>query len=190
MSFYNDSENVEKYIEMCKDYEGSNIYQSLKKHLNDGKTILELGSGPGFDIPFLNEHYQVTGSDLSDEFLRRCKNKFPAISFLKLDAADIDVREQFDCIYSNKVLHHLTQDELALSLLQQKKALSTNGIIAHSFWIGDESQEMEGLLFTYYRKEQLIEIISEHFEILSTMDYQEFEESDSLFVIAQLKVQG
>jgi trans-aconitate methyltransferase len=189
MSFYDDAENVEKYIDMCAGYDGRNIYQSLQKHLNDGKTVLELGSGPGFDIPFLKEHYQVTGSDLSAEFLKRCKRKFPNTSFLKLDAKNINIKYKFDAIYSNKVLHHLKEDELALSLLGQAKTLTSDGIIAHSFWIGEENQEMEGLLFTYYCKERLIEIISENFEILSTMSYQEIVESDSLFVIAQLKVQ-
>ena len=47
---------------------------------------------------------------------------------------------------------------------------------------------MEGLLFSYYFKERLMEIISENFKVMSTMNYQEFEESDSLFVIAKLNV--
>ena len=79
---------------------------------------------------------------------------------------------------------------VVLVLLAQVGVLSpdSDGIIAHSFWIGEEDQVMEGLLFTYYRKERLLQIISENFEVLSTMSYQEFEEDDSLFVIAQLRV--
>lgn len=187
MGFYDDSESIDKYIEMCEGYDGSNIYEMIQKHLAKGKTVLELGSGPGFDIPFLNEHYQVTGSDLSDEFLNRCKIKFSDISFKKIDVKSINVTQKYDCIYSNKVLHHLTEDELAVSLSEQANALSLDGIIAHTFWIGEESQEMDGMLFTYYRKEHLLKIISEHFKILSTMSYQEFEESDSLLVIAQIE---
>lgn len=190
MNFYDDSENVDNYIEMCENYDGSNIYEVIENHLEDGRTVLELGSGPGFDIPFLKEHYRVTGSDLSDEFLKRCRAKYPDISFLKVDVKNINVPGKYDCIFSNKVLHHLTESELALSLLEQVNALSSNGIIAHTFWIGEESQEMNGLLFTYYRKEHLLKMISEHFIILSTMSYQEFEESDSLLVIAQIKPQA
>jgi cyclopropane fatty-acyl-phospholipid synthase-like methyltransferase len=173
---------------MCKDYDGSNIYESLQKHLKDGKTLLELGTGPGFDIPFLNTRYLVTGSDFSEEFLIRCKRKFSGINFLKIDVKHIDIKEKFDCIYSNKVLHHLTEAELSLSLLEQAEVLSPDGMIAHSFWMGEEDQMMEGLLFTYYRIERLLEIISKHFKVLSTMSYQEFEEGDSLFVVARLKV--
>lgn len=187
MSFYEDKENVDKYIEMCKDYDGSNIYELLKKTLKEGKSVLELGTGPGFDIPFLKKHYQVTGSDFSDEFLVRCKEKYPHINFVKIDAKNIDINEKFDCIYSNKVLHHLTKDELSSSLSAQAGLLSSDGMIAHSFWMGEEDQVMEGLLFTYYRKEVLLGIISENFEVVTTLSYQEFEKDDSLFVIAKLR---
>lgn len=172
---------------MCDDYDGSELYNILQKHLEDGKSVLEIGSGPGFDLSFLKQHYQVTGSDLSDQFLKHCKAKFPDLSFIKLDASDLQTSKSFDCIYSNKVLGHLTEAELRNSLSQQSKALTPDGLIAHSFWIGDESHEMEGLLFTYYRQQQLIDIISGHYEILSTLSYQEFDEADSMFVVAKLK---
>jgi ubiquinone/menaquinone biosynthesis C-methylase UbiE len=188
MSFYEDSKNVDKYIEMCKDYDGSNIYKLLQKHLKHGKTVLELGTGPGFDIPFLSKRYKVTGSDFSEEFLARCEDKFPEINFLKIDASNIDIKQKFDCVYSNKVLHHLTEGELLESLTAQASVLSPCGIVAHSFWIGEEDQTMEGLLFTYYRKERLLQMISENFEVVSSLSYQEFEQGDSLFVIAQLRV--
>ena len=76
MGLYDNAENVDKYIEMCRDYDGSNLYKVLKDHMKEGSSLLELGSGPGFDIAFLKEHYQVTGSDFSDEFLIRCRKKF------------------------------------------------------------------------------------------------------------------
>ena len=187
MNFYDDPENVKKYIQMCKDYDGNNIYQSLTKHLPANSTLLELGSGAGLDIEFLKKRYSVTGSDLSEEFLKICKEKHPEISFLKLNAQKLEVGEIFDCIYSNKVLHHLTQEALKESLEQQAKFLSPKGLIAHSFWLGEEDEEMNGLLFTYYNREDLLEIIAESFEVLSTLSYKEFEEDDSLFVIAKLK---
>ena len=65
--------------------------------------------------------------------------------------------------------------------------MTPNGLIAHSFWLGEENQEMNGLLFTYYNKEHLLSVFSESFEILFTLVYKEFEEGDSIFVIARLK---
>lgn len=53
--------------------------------------------------------------------------------------------------------------------------------------MGDENQAMEGLLFTYYKNEELLSLISENYTVLTTLSYQEFDKDDSLFVIAQLK---
>ena len=187
MGFYDISENVDEYIKMCSEYDGSHIYQELQKYLQDGKDVLELGSGPGLDIQFLGQHYKVTGSDLSKEFISRLKRKYPNIPFLKIDAINIKVKNKYDCIYSNKVLHHLKKEELNSSLLSQSKILNSKGIIAHTFWIGDESEEIEGLLFTYYRREEIEEIISNNFKLISVVSYKEFEESDSLLIIAEKK---
>jgi len=187
MSYYDEPSNVKKYIEMCEGYDGNNIYQLLSKHLPDKATLLELGSGGGLDIEFLKQKYLTTGSDLSEEFLKICKDKHPDVSFLKLNALKLATAGTFDCVYSNKVLHHLTKVELKKSLVEQAKILSTKGLIAHSFWLGEDSEEMNGLLFTYYSPNELLSIISESFDVLDTLSYQEFEKDDSLFVIARLK---
>jgi trans-aconitate methyltransferase len=112
MNFYDDPENVKKYIEMHGDYDGNNIYQLLSQLLSMNSTPLELASGAGLDIEYLKKKYSVKGSGLSDEFLKVCKEMHPEISFLKLNAQTLEVKDKFDCIYSNKVLHHLTQDAL------------------------------------------------------------------------------
>jgi cyclopropane fatty-acyl-phospholipid synthase-like methyltransferase len=186
MFYYNDPKNVENYIKMCESYDSSNLYNLLKQHLKEASTLLELGCGAGLDMAVLKEHYKMTGSDLSDEFLHYCKNTFPDIPFLKLDISDINLKMKFDGIYSNKVLHHLSEEALIDSLEQQSKILSPNGIIAHSFWLGDESYGMNGLHYQYYNKERLLEIISHNFEVVALLQYEEFEPDDSLFVIARL----
>ena len=187
MNYYNNPEKVKQYIESCDGYDGSNLYNALAEFLPKNSTLFELGSGAGFDIEYLDKNYEVTGSDLSDEFLKYCTLKFPTITFIKSNALDLKLNETFDCIYSNKVLHHLTKDELEDSLTQQENILSKDGLIAHSFWIGKENLTMNGMLYTYYKKEDIMKIISTNFDILSTLSYEEFEENDSLFVIAKVK---
>jgi len=187
INYYDDAENVKKYIQMCNGYDGNNIYQLLSKSLPVKSSLLELGSGGGLDIEYLKRVYSITGSDLSEAFLNVCKEKHPDVPFLKLNVQKLEVNELYDCIYSNKVLHHLTREELKESLLQQAKILSSKGLIAHSFWLGDTDEEMNGLLFTYYTQDELISIISASYDIISTLSYQEFEENDSLFVVARIK---
>ena len=185
MSFYDSSENVDKYIEMCKGYDGSNLHELLSRHIKNQSSLLELGCGAGNDIAVFKKNYKVTGSDNSLEFLNRCKLKYPGVDFVQLDAVELDINKSFNCIFSNKVLHHLSEAELRESLKKQSNLLSNNGVIAHSFWLGDGCEEMHGLRFNYYSKKQIVSIVSEYFNIIDTLNYQEFEESDSLFIVAQ-----
>ncbi|CED57326.1 putative methyltransferase [Aliivibrio wodanis] len=185
MSFYENEKNVDKYISMCGGYDGSNLHEFLSEHLKPTSWLLELGCGAGSDIDALKERYKVTGSDFSLEFLKRCSYRHPDIEFLQLNACDLQLERQFDCLFSNKVLHHLSNLDLKESLKNQLSLLNSNGLIAHSFWLGEGSEEMEGLTFNYYLKESLLAMISEFYTIVGTLDYFEFEKGDSIFIVAE-----
>lgn len=185
MEFYNDPIKVDEYENICEEYDGSELYAVLDKHLADNSTLLELGSGPGNDINYLKKKYSVTGSDLSDEFLIRCKKKHADVPFIKLDAVSIKPDKLFDCVFSNKVLHHLTLEELEKSLKRQQEVIVTNGLFAHTFWLGDKEFTMEGMLFMFYNREHLVKLVSKYFTIIKLYDYKEFEEGDSIFILAK-----
>jgi cyclopropane fatty-acyl-phospholipid synthase-like methyltransferase len=170
---------------MCENYDGNEIYKVLYNRLYENSTILELGCGPGNDINHLQKKFNVTGSDLSDEFLRRCKKKFSQLSFIKLDAITINTRSVFECIYSNKVLHHLTNEDLGKSLKRQQSVIIPNGIFAHTFWLGDKDLIMEGMLFVFHNEVKLLHLISKYFTILETYEYKEFEDGESIFIVAK-----
>lgn len=185
MNFYNDPEKVDKYEKMCEEYDGKELYKLLAAHLKEKSSLLELGCGPGNDIKLLKEKYRITGSDLSDEFINRCKKRFPDLNFEKLDAVKIEIDKIFDCVYSNKVLHHFRTAELEKSLKRQQTVIKPDGLFAHTFWLGDKEFMMEGMLFVFHNREKLLNTISKYFTILETYDYKELEEGDSIFVIAK-----
>lgn len=185
MEFYNNPSNVDEYEKMCDEYDGSELYSIIDRYLENGSSLLELGCGPGNDIANLIKKYQVTGSDLSEEFLTRCKKKFPTITLLKLDAVTIETEKTFECVFSNKVLHHLKMQQLEESLNRQQSVISKKGIFAHTFWLGDKEFTMEGMLFVFHNRAKLIALVSKYFTILETYDYKEFEEGDSILVIAR-----
>jgi len=189
MSFYKNKENVKKYIEMAEGYDGKYLIKILKKYLPEGSSILELGMGPGKDLDILSKYYEVTGSDYSELFLDlyREKNKNMNVDLLVLDARTLEISKKFDCIYSNKVLYHLTKSELKKSLNRQWKILNKDGILFHSFWKGDKKEKQKGLNFVYYTEEKLREMISDNFEIIDIESYTEMEDSDSLYLILKKK---
>ena len=185
MEFYNDSSKVDEYEKMCEDYNGSEIYRVLSNHLKEKSTLLELGCGPGNDISSLQKKYIVTGSDLSDEFLQRCEKRYKDVSFVKLDAVTLHTDKKFDCLFSNKVLHHLNLEELKKTFERQQNVIGQNGIFAHTFWIGDKEFTIEGMLFVFHDREKLLDLISQYFTLLEAYNYKEFEDGDSVFIIAQ-----
>lgn len=183
--FYHTKESVDQYMSMAEGYDGSFLINHLKEFLPDESTILELGSGPGKDIALLAERYMVTGSDYSLEFIERLKLKFPDMEILHLDAAKLETDKQFDIIYSNKVLHHLTNEELSYSLMRQYDILNEGGILCHSFWKGEGEETYDGMFVNNHTIGGLEKMFATGFEILKMIAYKEMEDNDSILVIAQ-----
>jgi len=183
MGYWDDEKNVDEYIDMAEGYDGRELVGILRGHLEEGATVLELGMGPGKDLDLLGEHYNVVGSDSSSIFLDRYRQEHPDADLLLLNAATMDTDRRFDGIYSNKVLHHLTRQELAESFRRQARALNHGGILLHALWYGDREEEMHGLRFVYYTEDTIRQIIGDQLEIVESQRYTEMEEDDSLCVV-------
>jgi trans-aconitate methyltransferase len=185
--YYKKKESVEEYIRLAKDVNGAELIKKLKKYLPLNATLLEIGTGPGTDWKILNEAYEVIGSDNSREFLSHLNSANPNGSFIELDAITLDTDKKFDGIYSNKVMHHLKDNELKASIKRQFDVLNTNGIICHSFWKGEGSEIFKDLFINYHTEEALKDFFEGYFEILLIESYAEFEEGDSLLLIGRKK---
>lgn len=185
--YYKTKESVEEYIKLAKDINGKLLIEKLKQILPSNSKILEIGSGPGTDWNILNEFYEVIGSDNSNEFMNHLVSKNPKGEFLELDAITLKTDEKFDGIYSNKVMHHLKDDELIASAKRQNEILNSNGIICHSFWKGKSSEIFKGLFVNYHSVESLTKAYQKYFEILSIEEYKEFDKGDSLLLLARKK---
>ena len=120
MGFFDTEKGVEQYIKIAEGYDGAELIKILQRHLPANSTVLELGMGPGKDLDILKESYKTTGSDNSQVFLDKYIEKYPDADLLLLDAVTISTNRKFDCIYSNKVLHHLTKEDLIKSLQNKK----------------------------------------------------------------------
>jgi trans-aconitate methyltransferase len=185
--YYHTKESVEEYIRLAKDVNGKNLIDKLKEHIPLESQLLELGSGPGTDWEILSKDFVVTGSDYSEEFLGHLRTKHPNAQFLHLDASTLETSQKFDAIYSNKVLHHLTDQQLKQSIQRQRNILNANGIICHSFWAGEGDEIFKGMFVNYHTKQALDKLFSTDFQILEMESYAEFETDDSILLIAKMK---
>ena len=187
MGFFDTEKGVEQYIKMADGYNGAELIKILQEYLPKDSTVLELGMGPGKDLDILKESYTVTGSDNSQIFLDKYMDKHQDTDLLLLDAVNIQTDRRFDCIYSNKVLHHLAKEDLVKSFQRQKEILNPNGIAFHSFWKGSKVEEMEGLLFTYYEIEDLKEMVESNFDVLAMEACAEIEKDDSIYAVLRTR---
>jgi len=187
MGFFDTEKGVEQYIKMAEGYDGAELIKILQEFVPENSTILELGMGPGKDLEILHKIFNVTGSDSSQIFLDKYKEKYQDTDLLLLDAVTLQTDRKFDCIYSNKVLHHLTQEDLVKSFQRQNEVLNPNGIVFHSFWKGNKVEEMEGLLFTYYEIEDLKKMVESNFDVLAIETYTEIEKDDSIYVVLRTR---
>lgn len=185
--YYESNENIDKYIKLAQGYDGRALIEILRQFLADGSSVLELGMGPGKDLLILNEFFDCVGSDRFPYFLELFHEKHPAFKTEEIDALEMNTTLIVDAIFSNKVLHHLSKDELKTSLSNQAKCLTKDGIVAHSFWKGDKSEIIEDTFFQYYLEEELVEIFSHGFEPQLHALYSEMDRDDSIFIIARKK---
>jgi len=183
MGWYNHKKNVDKYIRMASGCDGRELIKLFRKYLAEGSSILEIGMGPGTDLQMLEKYFKVTGSDNSIIFLDLYSQIHPKTDLLLLDAVSLKTERKFNGIYSNKVLYHLSKNELKKSLTRQKEVLMADGILLHSFWKGKGEEKVSGLKFVYYTKGELIKIIGNEFDILYINEYREMKNNDSLVVI-------
>lgn len=185
MSFYDSDEGVREYIAMADGYDGSREVARLGEFLPAGSTVLEIGMGPGKDLDLLAATFRATGSDLSDAFLTRYREAHPDADLMKLDAVELATDRTFDCIYSNKVLHHLETDDLRRSLARQHEILNPGGIVLHTLWRGSGVEVYDDMRFVYYSEDDLRELFAAAYEILVLERYAEMEEDDSVLVVAR-----
>lgn len=140
--------------------------------------------GPGTDLLELSKFYKVTGSDFSPIFLDDFRSAHSEIETLEVDAANFTLNRQFDCIYFNKVLHHLPIADFQQSLQLQAKHLNDGGIIVMTLWYGAHREEFyEGLRFVYYTEQEIRELIPDGLKIETIECYTEIEQDDSLLVV-------
>ena len=183
VNYFDTQNGVNKYIKMVDGYNGRDIIEILRRFVPSGSNILEIGMGPGNDIPILKQYFNVTASDRSTIFTNRYLSIDPKADILVLDAVSLETDRCFDAIYSNKVLQHLTKDEAAKSLIAQHRILSPGGIAFHSLWHGDNLEEHHGLLFQQYTTQSFAELINERFEVLESKRYTEDVKDDSLYIV-------
>ncbi|MDQ6832938.1 MAG: class I SAM-dependent methyltransferase [Chloroflexota bacterium] len=87
----------------------------------DYASILDVGCGPGDNIPMLSRGRQlkrITGTDISTWAIEQARAKFPDGDFHAFDIEQEKLDGQWDLVYSSLLLEHLPDDVAALRNLR------------------------------------------------------------------------
>ena len=160
---YEDPEVVDAYVRFNAAPEKMRPVVEEFVGLIDGKSILDLGCGPGQDAYIFAEHgFEVTGLDFSSEMVRRAKEfrqiknmpRFIQGDFLKLDK--YFESESFDAVWASTSHVHVSLAEIDLALENIDFVLKKGGVIHISQKAFGETVEKE-VVDTKYGKETVRE---------------------------------
>lgn len=185
MGFFDTEEGVLEYERLADGYDGRELIIRMQTHLPKGSSVLEIGMGPGKDLDMLLESFVAVGSDSSVAFLDRYRRRGGPAEVMQLDAVDLATDDTFDAVFSNKVLQHLTRDEVKRSLERQTEVLKPGGIALHSLWYGDKEEEHSGLRFIHYTEATFAALVPDSLVLVEQERYTEMESDDSLVVVLQ-----
>ena len=103
------------------------VYQDIEKQLDllSDKEILDFGGGTGLlALPLAKQAKSVTLVDISEKMLEQARLKaeqqdIKNIQFLEQDLLEKPLKQEFDLIVVCRVLHHMPDVDVALSLFHQ-----------------------------------------------------------------------
>jgi len=107
------------------------IVATLKKHLPQGATVLDVGCGNGIISRGIGaEGFNVFGIDISDKAIEKALSltKLPNVRFEQISAEQLVADgKRYDAVICSEVLEHLNQPEKLLQTLYQ--SLTDTGIL-------------------------------------------------------------
>ena len=121
-----------EYIEKNK-YYYEDLISFCKYNIPEGSSILEIGCGTGHILNSLKPKRGV-GIDISSRMIEDAKKQYPHLTFLHMDAENIEINERFDYILISDTLGYLEDIQKALQELWKVSHPDTRIIITyHNF---------------------------------------------------------
>ncbi|HEX3453394.1 MAG TPA: class I SAM-dependent methyltransferase [Gaiellaceae bacterium] len=115
--------------------------EDLASRLAPGVRVLELGCGAASaETVMLAERFQLTGIDVSDEQIRRARERLPDAEFVHADFLEVELPEaSFDAVCSFYVLNHVPREHLGALLGRIAAWLRPGGLAVNAFGVGDNA---------------------------------------------------
>lgn len=170
----------EYFDEKFAEYSNEVIKEELDyiaKMFSKRPTLLDLGSGPGnHALYFKQKGIDVLCADISDEMLKKCKDK--GLKIVKADFEKLSFPiNSFDIVFAYSSLSHAPKNKMPKILNDINNILKDSGVFAISLKEG----KLEGFLdfskggkrwFSLYSDNEIRNLLGVHFKIIKTWKVQ------------------
>ncbi len=125
-----------------KDYDTVNqrLLATIRQRHPSATSLLDVGCGTGVCLAFLRDHYDVEGSDLSEEMLRVARTRCPDVVLTRADMAELDLGRRFDvitCMFS-AIGYVVTPERMAAAVRRMAEHLEPGGLLLVEPWFTPE----------------------------------------------------
>lgn len=153
------------------------LTEMLKSHQSDFDKIMEIGSGTGLLTREIVDNFkfkEFMANDLVEDCEEHVKKINDEIVFFYEDAQNFNINQKFNLIMSNATFQWF--DDLAETLRSFHNCLKDGGYLAFSTFGVTNFKEIKdtlGLSLNYKPKDEICSILSENFDVIDTMEWEE-----------------
>ena len=197
MTTYSDRAHIYELLYSYKNYEDeARVIRELlvAEGYSDGR-LLDVGCGPADHLAYLQGHYDISGVDLSEQFITRARERLPDARFEVADMADFSLQETFDIIVSlfSAIGYVKTPERLAMTIRCLANHLAPDGIVLIEPWFEPEewkvgytdlmtykSEDLKIARVTHSSRDRNISIFEARYVMADANGFEEWSEVDEL----------
>lgn len=159
IEYYN--KYADRYSEVTRNADMSDIYKRFEKNLKPGCRILDLGCGSGRDSKyFLDKGYDVVSLDASEAMCRKTQ-ELTGKAAVHMRIENMNYENEFDAVWACASLLHVAKSDMHKVLEKAVKSLKVGGVLYASWKYGKSVQTRDdGRTFANYTEARVCDMVA------------------------------